>query len=108
MPEMTFHVRWPDGVEERCYSPSLVMHDYLAEGESYPIEDFVGRSTEALRLASERVRAKFGFACTSALQQESEILAAAARFDGGRVRVLAMDPPLPPASVPASAQEARA
>ena len=34
--------------------------------------------------------------------------AAAARFDGGRVRVLAMDPPLPPSSVPASAQGARA
>ena len=110
MPEMTFHVRWPDGVEERCYSPSLVMHDFLAAGESYPLEDFVGRSTEALRLASERVRAKFGFACTSALQQESEILAAAARFDGGRVRVLAMDPPLPRAAhaTPAQATPAQA
>ncbi|KQQ19264.1 hypothetical protein ASF48_15090 [Rathayibacter sp. Leaf299] len=96
MPEMTFSVRWPDGVEERCYSPSLVMHDFLAAGESYPLEDFVDRSSEALRIASDRVRAKFGFACTSAMQQEADIVAAAARFDGGRVRVLAMDPPAVP------------
>ncbi|SMH49410.1 MSMEG_0570 family protein [Rathayibacter oskolensis] len=95
MPEMTFHVRWPDGSEERCYSPSLVMHDYLAAGDQYPVEDFVARSVEALDIASERVRAKFGFACTSAMQQRSEIVETARRFDGGTVRVLAMDPVRP-------------
>ncbi|KQQ06136.1 MULTISPECIES: MSMEG_0570 family nitrogen starvation response protein [unclassified Rathayibacter] len=95
MPEMTFHVRWPDGTEERCYSPSLVMHDYLAAGGQYPVEDFVARSSEALDIASDRVREKFGFACTSAMQQRSEIVETARRFDGGTVRVLAMDPGRP-------------
>ena len=66
MPEMTFHVRWPDGVEERCYSPSLVMHDYLTSGSDYTVAEFVDRSATALQEASDRVRAKFGFACTSA------------------------------------------
>ncbi|MGZ6801009.1 MAG: MSMEG_0570 family nitrogen starvation response protein, partial [Mycobacteriaceae bacterium] len=32
MPEMTFTVQWPDGKRESCYSPSLVMHDYLTIG----------------------------------------------------------------------------
>ncbi|NQX28503.1 MSMEG_0570 family nitrogen starvation response protein [Microbacteriaceae bacterium VKM Ac-2854] len=93
MPEMTFHVRWPDGTEERCYSPSLVMHDYLEAGSAYPVAEFVDRSTEALQLASQRVKAKFGFECTSAMAQEAEIRDTAARFDRGSVRILAMDPP---------------
>jgi uncharacterized repeat protein (TIGR04042 family) len=27
MPELYFHVRWPDGVTQRCYSPSTVLED---------------------------------------------------------------------------------
>jgi uncharacterized repeat protein (TIGR04042 family) len=102
VPEMTFQVRWPDGTETACYSPSLVMHDWLTTGSDYPIADFVERSTTALRIASERVAAAYGFACTSAMQQEAEIVAIAARHAGGAVRVLEMHPPLPaPATVPA-------
>jgi uncharacterized repeat protein (TIGR04042 family) len=102
VPEMTFQVRWPDGTETACYSPSLVMHDWLTTGSDYPIADFVERSTTALRIASERVAAAYGFACTSAMQQEVEIVAIAARHAGGAVRVLEMHPPLPaPATVPA-------
>jgi uncharacterized repeat protein (TIGR04042 family) len=95
MPEMTFRIRWPDGTEASCYSPSLVMHDHLVAGADYPLADFVTRSTAALEIASQRVRARYGFACTSAMQQQDEILAAAAAFDGGTVTVLAMHPPLP-------------
>ncbi len=80
MPEMTFEVRWPDGTTQRCYSPSLVMHDYLSAGKSYTVHDFVDRSTRALSEASERVRAKFGFACTSAADTTERITTAAARF----------------------------
>jgi uncharacterized repeat protein (TIGR04042 family) len=103
VPEMTFRVRWPDGSEADCYSPSLVMHDHLAPGSEYPLDDFVRRSTSALRIASERVRARYGFACTSAMQQEEEILRAAAAFDGGTVAVLRMEPPLPVAPTGAGA-----
>jgi uncharacterized repeat protein (TIGR04042 family) len=95
MPEMTFRVRWPDGTEASCYSPSLVMHDHLATGAEYSLADFVTRSTTALQIAGQRVKARYGFECTSAAQQQDEILAAAASFDGGTVRVLAMHPPLP-------------
>lgn len=99
---MTFQVRWPDGTETACYSPSLVVHDYLVAGAEYPLAEFVERSTTALRVASDRVAATYGFACTSAAQQESEIVAVAATHDGGAVRVLGMHPPLPaPATAPA-------
>ena len=95
MPEMRFAVRWPDGVESSHYSPSLVMHDYLSTGESYGVADFVARSSEALDAAGERVRAAYGFACTSAMASRDEIVRAAAAYAGGEVMVLRMEPPLP-------------
>ncbi|MGZ4575669.1 MAG: MSMEG_0570 family nitrogen starvation response protein [Mycobacteriaceae bacterium] len=95
MPEMTFTVQWPDGKRESCYSPSLVMHDYLTIGESYCVAEFVARSRTALNEASERVRAKFGTYCTSAAQQLADLeLAAAAYPPESPVRVLDMIPPL--------------
>jgi uncharacterized repeat protein (TIGR04042 family) len=95
MPEMTFDVRWPDGRTQQCYSPSLVMHDYLAVDAEYSVSEFVDRSATALAEASERVRAKFGFACTSAAETNARIAAAAADFDPtATVRVVAMRPEL--------------
>jgi uncharacterized repeat protein (TIGR04042 family) len=90
MPEMRFRIRWPDGQEEQCYSPSLVVKDYFVPGETYTLEDFLERSRTALRIASDRVKAKFGFACSRALAQLARIEAAgqhyAARTDAA-VRV---------------------
>lgn len=88
MPEMHFHIRWPDGRREACYSPSLVVKDFLAVGESYALDDFVEKTRTALTIASERVCEKYGFACTSAMAQLARIEAAAKRQDpGGRVTV---------------------
>ncbi|MCD1270013.1 MSMEG_0570 family nitrogen starvation response protein [Microbacterium sp. MEC084] len=95
MPEMRFAVRWPDGAVTEHYSPSLVMHDHLVVGADYPVEDFLARTSAALHEASERVRAKFGFACTSAMASEQEIGRLAAGFGSGTVEVLRMEPPLP-------------
>lgn len=80
MPEMRFVITWPDGEKETCYSPSLIVRDFLAEGESYPVADFMKRSREALTIASNRVEAKYGFACSSANDQLARIEAAAATF----------------------------
>jgi uncharacterized repeat protein (TIGR04042 family) len=80
MPEMRFIVAWPDGSEESCYSPSLVIKDYFVEGQSYPIEDFVSRSREALNIASDRVAAKYGMACSAALDQLARIETTAETF----------------------------
>jgi uncharacterized repeat protein (TIGR04042 family) len=96
MPEMTFSVLWPDGAVEDCYSPSLVMHDYLEADEAYTVSEFTERSLRALDDASERVRARFGFACTSAAATSQQIRSRAARFEGDeRVVVLQMVPSLP-------------
>jgi uncharacterized repeat protein (TIGR04042 family) len=95
MPEMTFDVQWPDGRVQRCYSPSLVMHDYLMTGSEYTVADFLDRSVKALHEASERVRAKFGFACSSAAWTTEEITSAATKFPSeATIRVVEMQPGL--------------
>jgi len=88
VPEMRFHIRWPDGRREACYSPSLVVQDFLAPGDSYALDDFVDRTRTALTIASERVREKYGFACSSAMAQLARIEAAAEQQQpAGRVTV---------------------
>jgi uncharacterized repeat protein (TIGR04042 family) len=95
MPEMHFVVRWPDGSEMRCYSPSLVVRDYLAVGQVYPVPDFLERSRSMLNVASERVRAKFGYACSSALDQLQVIEGRAAEYaPSTEVTVVAFEPPV--------------
>jgi uncharacterized repeat protein (TIGR04042 family) len=80
MPEMRFTVRWPDASVTECYSPSLVIKDYMSVGCSYLVEEFVDRSRTALNIASERVREKYGYACSSALDQLRAIETTASRF----------------------------
>ena len=80
MPEMRFVVTWPDGMEESCYSPSLIIHEFFIEGESYPVADFVEHSRKSLTIASDRVKAKYGFACSSANSQLARIESAVAPF----------------------------
>jgi uncharacterized repeat protein (TIGR04042 family) len=73
MPVTLFRVRWPDQSETMCYSPSTIVKDYLREGESYSVTEFRERARTALRLASDRVRAKYGYACSRALDELAEI-----------------------------------
>jgi len=90
MPEMRFDIEWPDGSAESCYSPSLVIKDYFAAGEVYPLAEFLARSRTALNIASARVEQKFGFPCTRAIGQLARIESAAGRFSeaGGNVRIV--------------------
>ena len=80
MPEVRFTVRWPDDSVTDCYSPSTVIHDYLQAGERYPLDDFMQRSRTALNLASERVRVKYGYACSSAMDQLERLEARALTY----------------------------
>ena len=73
MPEVLFTVQLPDGVTKNCYSPSTVVRNHFAEGEEMPVAEFLARSRKALAEASERVRAKFGFSCSSAASQLADI-----------------------------------
>ncbi|MCJ2104579.1 MSMEG_0570 family nitrogen starvation response protein [Methylobacterium sp. E-041] len=91
MPEMRFHIRWPDGAREACYSPSLVIKDHLAVGQDYPLAEFVALSRTALGIASERVRERYGFPCGRALAQLARIEEGARRQAPGAVHVEAFE-----------------
>ncbi|WP_375423999.1 MSMEG_0570 family nitrogen starvation response protein [uncultured Friedmanniella sp.] len=92
MPELTFVSRWPDGHRLASYSPSLVVSEHLDAGAWYPVADFVRRSGEALRTASARVEARYGFPCGRAAASLAEIEAVAARYPGGEVLVERLTP----------------
>ena len=81
MPEVTFHVRWPDDTTTRCYSPSSTTRDYFEPGRAYPLAEFVKLSRTALQLASERVRQRYGYACSSAASQLADIEHRAQRYE---------------------------
>ncbi len=80
MPELLFHVRWPDQAVTRCYSPSRAIASFLEAGGDYPLDDFMARSRDGLRAASERVRQMYGAPCGRAAAQLAEIERIAARF----------------------------
>ncbi len=94
MPEMRFLIRWPDGSRESCYSPSLVVKEFFAPGQSYSLADFLERSRAALTIASERVQARYGFPCSRAMAQLDRIEAGAKAFAAvadARVNIDALD-----------------
>src|ERR1700712_4503731 len=98
MPEVGFHVRWPDGVQRSYYSPSTVIHAHLRCGESYALSDFLARARAAMHEASERVRAKYGRPCSSALHTLSQIDTTARAFAAwtdAEVSVVALPEPAP-------------
>jgi uncharacterized repeat protein (TIGR04042 family) len=92
MPERFLLVRWPDGAAQRIYSPSTVVEDFFAAGQKWPVADFVGRSREALGIASERVRQAYGFPCSNAARSIALIEARAAAQPAGDVEVEGIEP----------------
>jgi uncharacterized repeat protein (TIGR04042 family) len=82
MPEIRFHIRWPDGIAEACYSPSLVIKEHLRAGASYETGEFLARCRIALNIASDRVKEKYGYACSRALGQLARIEEGCAKFAG--------------------------
>ncbi len=80
MPEVDFRITWPDGTPQHCTSPSRSIEAALAAGCRYPVDEFVRRATAALQIGSDRVRQKYGFACTAAAAQADDIRQMASRF----------------------------
>jgi uncharacterized repeat protein (TIGR04042 family) len=64
MPEVVLELRWPDGEASSLYSPSTVVYEFLKPGDRLSIAELEQKGLAALREASERVRARYGFACT--------------------------------------------
>ena len=73
MPAMHFYLLWPDGSEDCCYSPSTIIRQHLQVGMRYPIKEFEQLCAKALHDASDRVHEKFGYACSSAMEQLAAI-----------------------------------
>ncbi|WP_018016135.1 MSMEG_0570 family nitrogen starvation response protein [Teredinibacter turnerae] len=73
MPAVYFEVAWPDGDCQTYYSPSTVIHQTFQAGDEYPLDDFATRVNSALELASARVQAKYGFACSAAADEQLKI-----------------------------------
>lgn len=95
MPAMHYTLQWPDASRSVAYSPSLIIEDYLQPGADYALDDLLQRLREATAIANDRVRAKFGFACSRAsdqLRDTERRVAAFAHLPGARVRVLAFGP----------------
>ncbi|MFT6094295.1 MAG: putative repeat protein (TIGR04042 family) [Pseudohongiellaceae bacterium] len=82
MPETYFEVRWPDGQQQTCYSPSSIVREYFEADKQYTLGDFVHLSETSLGIASERVKQKFGYYCSSAADQLKQIKQKADEFDG--------------------------
>lgn len=89
MPEVIFTIQLPDGVTKECYSPSTVVRNYFTAGEELSVSEFLIRSRSALTAASERVREKFGYSCSSAQMQVEEIGKFTAAYPGNAtIRIL--------------------
>lgn len=82
MPVTHFRIRWPDNSEAVCYSPSSIVTEHFESGKAYPLDEFMRLAGLALGQASERVEAKYGYFCSSAMDQLEIIEATAARFQG--------------------------
>jgi uncharacterized repeat protein (TIGR04042 family) len=73
MPEIVFTIQLPDGMTKECYSPSSVVRKHFQPDEEMSVAEFLARSRLAFAAARDRVRAKFGFACSSAAAQLASI-----------------------------------
>jgi uncharacterized repeat protein (TIGR04042 family) len=80
MPEINFRIQWPDGQQELCYSPSLIVKEYFEPNREYALDDFVMRSRTSLQISSDRVLAKYGIPCSRALGQLKQIETKATQY----------------------------
>jgi len=93
MPAINFCIRWPDGSEDSCYSPSTVVREHFSSGQSMPLGQFLETAETALNAASGRVEKKFGYFCSSAMDQLSTIKSKAAQFesaDNPRIEIVSV------------------
>jgi len=91
MPEINFQLNLPDGKKKSLYSPSTVILEYFKPGDSLKISDFKSLAIQALHKASEKVRAKNGFACTTTLEEEEKILSWISNYDPDQLISISME-----------------
>ena len=90
MPEVRLSLEWPDGRRSELYSPSTVILDFLQPGQILSVAELTSKGMTALEQASERVRARYGFACTRTDEERVRLQQAADSYaDDQLVRIAA-------------------
>ena len=82
MAEVEVAIRWADGHVQTGHSPSRAIERWLVERAVYPRDEMAMRVRRGLAEASERVRERYGYACTVAAQLSDELLHGAAAHGG--------------------------
>lgn len=90
MPEVIWTIRWPDGREQACYSPSTILARHFRVGEAVPVPEFRTRARAALQAASDRVAAVHGHPCSRAAAQIAVLERMADAQPPGLVEILSM------------------
>jgi putative flavoprotein involved in K+ transport len=83
MPEVDVAVRWADRTLQRFTSPSTVIRRFVVAGGIYPRDELRRRLRDGLAAASDRVRERYGMACTAAAAEAERFEAGAAAHGGG-------------------------
>src|ERR1700722_14754806 len=78
MPEVELVIRWADGHTQSGRSPSRAIERWLVEHAVYPRNELAQRLRHGLAEASDRVRQRYGYACTVAAQLSEELMHGAA------------------------------
>ena len=81
MPEVHLTLEWPDGSTSELYSPSTVILQRLRPGQNMPVSALRIQGIAALQEASDRVRARYGFACSRTNEERRKLERMASRFD---------------------------
>jgi uncharacterized repeat protein (TIGR04042 family) len=81
MPEVLLDLEWPDGQRSRLYSPSSVMLQHLQPGAELSVAEVREAGLRALAEASERVRARYGFACTRTDEEAARLQQRTSLYD---------------------------
>ncbi len=91
MPEVLLDLEWPDGHHSRLYSPSTVVLEHLPPGSAFSVAELREAGLRALAAASERVRARYGFACTRTDEEAAALRRLSAGYDD-QARVMVRGP----------------
>lgn len=90
MPEVVLQLCWPDGEASSLYSPSTVIYDFFKPGDILSIAELEQKGLAALEKASERVRARYGFACTRTDEEAAKLKRKIAKYSANEeVRISA-------------------
>jgi uncharacterized repeat protein (TIGR04042 family) len=92
VPEVRLTLEWPDGLTSQLYSPSTVILEHLPPGSRLSVAELQARGLAGLEEASERVRARYGFACTRTDEEARKLQQTLAAYGPDQIVAIAPAP----------------